>query len=356
MIDEIKLSTRSKSEDYIWFSPDRIDEDWRDKYKSTFFSPTKDVNFFVEITHNDYKAFFDKINSNKTDKEGRTIYSVLMACGKRGSESSKAFFKLFKHYFLYGDETVRQLFNREFSENFIESVYNKAQTDEVEKQIKEKLSLIVSELEDVEFQRKDISKDNLYLFTNFETGKAGFITLLEFITNTEHIDGTISLVMTSKPVTEERLLGFNHTIFSRGLCLTTGTVEGGRIEKTIKELTPETEPEQQPEEQTKPVATNSPDVNPPQTEGTTSPQNAPEKDLIENLKEKIKKLFSSHPLSKLLPIISIVIILTLILAVKSCWRNSGNDLEKKSPTQKEQQSSPPSDDSLMKSTKDTLNK
>ena len=153
MLDEIKISTRKKSEDYIWFSPDRIDEEWRNKYKGAFFNQSKDVNFFVEISKDEYKVFFDKINSDRTDKEGRTIYSVVMACGRRGSESSMAVFKLFKHYFLRGGEIVRQLFNREFSENFIESVYDKAQTDEVEKQIKEKLSLIVSELEDVEFQR-----------------------------------------------------------------------------------------------------------------------------------------------------------------------------------------------------------
>ena len=358
MLDEIKISTREVIEDYIWFSSDRVDEEWRNKYKGAFFNPSKDVNFFVEITNNEYRFFFDKINSDRKDKEGRTIYSVLMACGQRGSESSNAVFKLFKHYFLRGGEIVRQLFNREFTEKFIETVYDKAQTVEVENKMHEKLAIIISELEDVEFKREDIAKDNSYFFTDLKTGKNGFLTLLELITKTETVNGIVSLVMTSKPITEERLQGFDHTIFSRGLCLTTGTVEGGRIEKTIKELPPENEPEPQPEPQPTSVDPKSTDDtsddNSPQKEGTTSTQNADGKQKETDLIEKIKNLVSSSPLSKLLPILSIILILTLIIVVRSCSKNDSS-VQQKNDTVKIA-TPKPSNDSLMKSTKDTLNK
>lgn len=343
MMDEIKISTRKVSEDYIWFTPDSIDEKWRGKYKSTFFNPNKDINFFVEITQNEYKVFFDKINSNRTDKEGRTIYSVVMACGQRGSDSSKAVFKLFKFYFLRGGEIVRELFNREFTENFIESVYDKAQTVEVKKQMNEKLSLIISELEEVEFEHEDISKDNSYLFMDFETGLNGFLTLLELITNSEPVNGSLSLVLTSKPINEERLQGFDHTIFSRGLCLTTGSIAGGKvIEKTIKELPPKPivpEPIHEESEKGNPFPIGG---TPPSTTEKKEPQ---EEDFVSKI--------SSNPILKRFLILLAVIILTLILAVRSCWKKSGENSPSKSSSTKEQKLS---QDSLKNSTKsnDTL--
>lgn len=358
MIDEIIIKTRGEGDkDFTWFSPCPVDESWIKKYE-LFNSIYSENNLFADIENGIYRIYFNKIpipwTITRPSGAITPVHTILMASGKCGSESAKAFYKIISNIFLGNKEKVVTLFAEKLPKDFIEKMYSDKveRTVEGKKQVSERLEAIVTELADIDIPESHILKDNTFVFDKYDGNADAFFSELKKITVPYDREKYLSFVITERKFNEK----FDLSCFTSGIGLSKSSDEIVRIEKTIKELTPETEPEQQPEEQTKPVATNSPDVNSPQTEGTTSPQNAPEKDLIENWKEKIKKLFSSHPLSKLLPIISIVIILTLIFAVKSCWRNSGNDLEKKSPTQKEQQSSPPSDDSLMKSTKDTLNK
>ncbi|MBR4326727.1 MAG: hypothetical protein IKP73_14500 [Bacteroidales bacterium] len=365
MLEEIKFNTRGEGErDFIWFSEKAVNQSWREKYEAAFFMTDSEINLFVEIQNGNYRLDFDKIKRSFTILRGSGAithpYIALAAEGKCGSESSKAIFKLLSNYFLGKGEDVVHLLDQIIPKKYIESVYDKARTPEVEKEISEKIEEVVSKLSDVDIPNEHLLKDNVYLFDNFEINKNAFFSELKRITKPSENEEFISLVITGKSIGVHLSSEFDHTIFSSGVCLTTGTINGSKpIEKTIKDVQKEktSEPESEhtdtspsdSDQKEKDEQTTDPFL----TEGTTSEEKR-------TTETKEKKDFLSNLLSNLgykkWLIISIVIILTLILAVKSCWRNSGNDLEKKSPTQKEQQSSPPSDDSLMKSTKDTLNK
>lgn len=359
MLDEIKYKTRKFSEDYIWFSTNNVNESWKDGYKALFFKADSSVNLFAEIENDSYRIFFDKIGSKRQDVQHRNLYCVLLSEGKRGSDSAKAMFRLLSNYLIGGKRNeIQNLFDEYFTAEFIDSVYEKNRDSEVEAQIHEHFNAIVEQLQDVDFQHEVATKNNSYIFTTYDSKANAFFTELEFITNSEPIKGIVSLVMTGNSVENKYLKEFDYSKFSRGLCLSMTTVEGEIIEKIIKELPPETKPEKQPDEQTKtvdPMKTDgTSDDNSPRTEGTTSIQNASEEPKETDLIEKIKNLVSSSPLSKLLPILSIILILTLIIVVRSCSKNDSS-VQQKNDTEKID-APKPSNDSLTKSTKDTLNK
>lgn len=359
MLDEIKYKTRKFSEDYVWFSSNNVNESWKEGYKALFFKADSSVNFFAEIEDDSYRIFFDKIDSKRQDVQHRNLYCVLLSEGKRGSNSAKAMFRLLSNYFIGKKRSeIQQLFDEHFTANFIDTIYERNRDSAVEDQIHEHLNAIVEQLQDVEFQHEVATNNNSYIFTTYDSKANAFFTELEFITNNNPIEGIVSLVMTGNSVETKFLKEFDYSKFSRGLCLSMTTVEGDKIEKTIKELPPVTEPEPQPEPQLTSVDPKSTDDtsddNSPQKEGTTSTQNAPEKQEETDLIEKIKNYVSSTPLSKLLPILSIILILTLVIVVRSCSKNDSS-VQQKNGTEKID-TPKQSPDSLTKSTKDTLNK
>lgn len=407
MLDEIKYKTRKFSEDYIWFSSNNVNESWKVGYKALFFKADSSVNLFAEIEGDSYRIFFDKIDSKRQDVQHRNLYCVLLSEGKRGSDSAKAMFRLLSNYFIGGKRNeIQNLFDEHFTAEFIDSIYERNRDSEVEAQIHEHLNAIVEQLHDVEFQHEVATKDNSYIFTTYESKANAFFTELELITNNEQIEGIVSLVMTGNSVETEYLKEFDYSKFSRGLCLSMTTVEGDRIEKKIKFVksivlssppakisytqgekfvadgcaikinysngTTETKPVTDDEISgfdTQKVGTQKltvtyegcttsfeVTVKPPfTTVGTTTIQNAPNGKTEGKTMETdwISKILSNPGYRRLL-ILSAAIILTLIVAVKSCWNRSGKNSEDKSPEQKEQQCSPQSHDSCKKSSTDTL--
>ncbi|MBR4326955.1 MAG: bacterial Ig-like domain-containing protein [Bacteroidales bacterium] len=405
MLDEIKYKTRKFSEDYVWFSTNNVNESWKEGYKALFFNADSSVNLFAEIENDSYRIFFDKIDSKRQDVQHRNLYCVLLSEGKRGSDSSKAMFCLLSNYFLGGKRNeIQNLFDEHFTAEFIDSIYERNRDSEVEAQIHEHFNAIVEQLQDVEFQHEVATKDNSYNFTTYESKANAFFTELEFITNNKPIEGIVSLVMTGNSVETKFLKEFDYTKFSRGLCLSMTTVEGGRIEKTIKfvksiELSscPVKTTYKQGEKfvaggcviritysngttETKAVTDDEISgfdpqkvgtqklvvtyegcttsfevtVTPFTTEGTASGQNAQETEQkTENKFVQIVCMIRSNPSYRNLLIIMSIIILALLVMVRSCVKRSGNGSEENSPKPTEQQCSPQSPDSCKKSTTDS---
>jgi hypothetical protein len=411
MLDEIKLMTRGEgNKDFVWFVSKEMNEAWREKYKTAFFQTDSDINLFVDIENGNYRIYFDKIMRPWTITRSSTLtkpYVVLAASGKCGSESAKAMFKILTNFFFDKMAEVEKLFAEKIPKEYIEKYFSSAKTPEVEKAISEKIEEIVSQLTVVHFSEEVGLKDNTFIFDNFRKKKNAFFSELKKITEPSNKKEYTSFVLTGKNIVERFLVNeFDHTIFSRGLCLTTGTIDGGRIEKTIKfvksiELsspptktsytqgetfaangcviqinysngTTETKPVTDDEISgfdTQKVGTQKLTVtyegctttfevtvkSPFTTVGTTTIQNAPNGKTEEKTMETdwISKILSNPGYRRLL-ILSAAIILMLIVAVKSCWNRSGKNSEDKSPEQKEQQCSPQSHDSCKKSSTDTL--
>lgn len=409
MLDEIKYKTRKFSEDYVWFSKHNVNESWKEGYKALFFKADSSVNLFAEIEGDSYRIFFDKIDSKRQDVQHRNLYCVLLSEGKRGSDSSKAMFRLLSNYFIGGKRNeIQTLFDEHFTAEFIDSIYERNRDSEVETQIHEHFNAIVEQLQDVEFQHEVATKDNSYIFTTYESKANAFFTELELITNNEQIEGIVSLVMTGNSVETEYLKEFDYSKFSRGLCLSMTTVEGDRIEKTIKFVKSivlssppikisytqgerlvadgcaiqiiysngsTTEPKPVTDDEisgfdSQKVGTQKltvtyegcttsfeVTVKPPfSTVGTPTIQNAPNPDETEteNVISRVLSRMKSEPSFWKYIIITSCIILMLILAVKSCVTNSGSDSTKENGSKQELQYSTKPTDSSKESMTDTL--
>jgi len=351
MTEEIKLMTRGEGgKDFVWFSP-KIDENWRVKYSAAFFKNDSQINLFADIENGSYRIYFDKImrpweivrSSIKT-----VPYVVLTASGKCGSDSAKAFYKILTNYFFGNNQQVEKLFAEIIPKDFIEEVYDNARTLEVEAQISEKLEAIVSNLSDIAVPETKKLEDNKYIFDNYEKNKNAFFSELKRITVLSNKKEYISLVLTGKGIGKFLDNEFDCKPFTSGLCLTTGSIDGGKpIVKTIRESKPTT----QPIESVK-VDKIAEKDNSFFTEGTTSIQKAPKGNNTENpeteendspLSTILSRIKSDQSFRNLL-IITSVIILALLFMVRSCVKKSGNGSEKNSPEQKEQPSSPQSPD------------
>lgn len=402
MLDEIKYKTRKFSEDYIWFSTNNVNESWKEGYKALFFKADSSVNLFAEIENDSYRIFFDKIDSKRQDVQHRNLYCVLLSEGKRGSDSAKAMFRLLSNYFIGKKRSeIQQLFDEHFTAEFIDTIYERNTEPEVEEQIHEHLNAIVEKLQNVEFQRVIASKNNSYIFTTYDSNANAFFTDLEFITNNKPISGIVSLVMTGNSLETKFLKEFDYSKFSRGLCLSMTTVENGRIVKKIKTVVSieisalptkqvytqgeklvidgcvieikysngTTENKTVTDDEIKGFNTQNigkqkvtiicedcttsfeVTVKPPFPIGEPTP--SPTVIIKEPPEEDFVSKISSNQILKRFLILLAVIILTLILAVRSCWKKSGENSPSKSSSTKEQKLS---QDSLKNSTKsnDTL--
>lgn len=363
MLDEIKIKTRGEGEkDFVWFSSEsNIDKWWSDKYNQAFYKADSNINLFADIENGNYRIFFEKIMRPWQITRSSTPtypYVVLSASGKCGSESAKAFYKILTNYFFGNKQEVESLFAEVIPKDFIEEVFYQAQKTEVETLISEKVDVIVSKLSDVEVPETKKLEDNKYIFDNFEKNKNAFFSELKRITVLSNKKEYISLVLMGKGIGTFLDSEFDCKPFTSGLCLTTGSIDGGKpIVKTIRESKPTT----QPIESVK-VDKIAEKDNSFFTEGTTSIQKAPKGNNTENpeteendspLSTILSRIKSDQSFRKLL-IITSVIILALLFMVRSCVKKSGNGSEKNSPEQKEQPSSPQSPDSFKKSTTDTL--
>lgn len=411
MLDEIKLMTRGEgNKDFVWFVSEKMDESWRDKYKTAFFQTDSHVNLFVDIENGNYRIYFDKIMRPWTITRSSTLtqpYVVLAASGKCGSESAKAMFKILTNFFFDKQEEVEKLFAEKITKEFVEQNFSLAKTAEVEKAISEKIEDIVSLLSDVPLFEETGLKDNVFVFDVFKKKKNAFFSELRKITDPSESEGYFSLVVTGKNIVERFLANeFDHSIFSRGLCLTTGTIEGGKpIEKTIRTIVsielsscPVKTTYKQGEKfvaggcviritysngttETKAVTDDEISgfdpqkvgtqklvvtyegcttsfevtVTPFTTEGTASGKRTQElEQKTENKIVQIVYMIRSNPSYRNLLIIMSVIILALLVMVRSCVKRSGNGSEENSPEPTEQQCSPQSPDSCKKYTTDSL--
>ena len=353
MLEEIKFNTRGEGlRDFTWFACKGVDLQWKNKYKSVFSNPEGKTNLFAEIENGNYRIFFDKIDRPWTITRGGTLtppYIDLVAAGKCGSESAKAFYKMMVVCFLGNKQDVENLFAEIIPKDYIEEVFDNARTLEVEKQIAEKLGNIVSKLPEISVPETKMLKDNKFIFDKFEKNKNAFFSELKRITVPSDATESLSLVLTINDISEESLQEFDCKPFTSGLCLTTGSIDGGKpIVKTIRESKPTTQPIESVKVDKKAEKDNS-----FFTEGTTSIQKAQVTEHeTEDFVSKISKMISNPSCRKLL-IVASIIILALLLAVRSCVNRSGSNSEKSSPESKEQPSSPTLPDSLKKF-KDTL--
>lgn len=326
MLDEIIIRTRGEGDkDFAWFTPDGVNAKWTNRYKSGFYDSKRDFHLFAEIENGNYRIYFDKIRRPWTIMRGggsipTKPFVDLMAFGKCGSDSSKAVFKILSNYFLGNKDQVESLFAQFIPKEYVENVFYQAKTEEIRQQIAVKLESIVSNLSNITIPNNDSLKDNVYVFDSFETNKKTFFAELSKITIDNTLEEKVSLVLTQCDITNEYLEKFEYEIFSKGLCLTTGCVENGRIEKTIKANFPTVGPTTiinaptQPQP-TPPITTDHPSTEPPSNN-------------------------FSNPNYKMLLIILIGIILMLIIVARGCVCNTEDDLKQNSPTIKVQDSLP----------------
>lgn len=324
MLDEIIIKTRGEGDkDFVWFTPGGVNEKWNGRYKSAFYDSNKDFHLFAEIENGNYRVYFDKIRRPWTITRGgiqSKPFVDLMAFGKCGSDSSKAVFKILSNFFFGNKDQVESLFAQFIPKEYIENVFQQAKTEEIRQQIAVKLESIVSNLSDIIITNNDSLADNVYVFDSFEAKKKTFFSELSRITLDNKSDGVISLVLTQCDITNEYLEKFEYNLFSNGLCLTTGNVENGRIEKTIKANFTK-------------VGTST------TTNAPTQPQPTPPI-TTEPALTKTSSTIPSNPNYNVLLIILIGIILMLILVVRSCVCNTENELKMDSPTIKVQDSLP----------------
>ena len=324
MLDEIIIKTRGEGDkDFVWFTPGGVNEKWNGRYKSAFYDSNRDFHLFAEIENGNYRVYFDKIRRPWTITRGgiqSKPFVDLMAFGKCGSDSSKAVFKILSNFFLGNKNQVESLFAQFIPKDYIENVFQQAKAEEIRQQIAVKLESIVSNLSDITITNNDSLTDGVYVFDSFEANIKSFFSELSRITIDNTLEEKVSLVLTQCDITNEYLEKFEYDIFSKGLCLTTGCVENGRIEKTIKANFPTVGPT---------TIINAPTQPQPTPPITTEPPIT-----------KAPSTIPSNPNYNVLLIMLIGIILMLILVARSCVCNTENELKKDSPTIKVQDSLP----------------
>lgn len=317
-LNEIRFKTRKFTEDYIWFGKGGVDQSWMDSYKRIFFKTDNDIQIFAELEDDNYRLYFDKIvTNNRIDKDDRTIYYVLIANGKRGSESSKLMYKIVQNYLCGKKEKLSAIFDEVFSMDYITSVYDTAKTEEVGTEINQKLQEVAEKLESLEssFIGNSI-EDNKYLFDNFDNGKELFLSEISKITSTDNLgEGISSLVLTQQPIKEERLVEFDYTKFAKGLCVSLNEMSRNLpLVKTIKE-----EPIPEPEIQVEPKSQEKPTE--PQTDSEPSKKAEDEKASQQD------NLVVQEPMLEIknkggLVVFLIILVILFVVLVRSCGQKS----------------------------------
>ena len=148
MTENIKIKTRSFNLDYDTFNVEQFGT-WWEKYKDFFYNDYSN-GIYIEIEDGEWRIFFDKINSNRTDSvgDGRQIYFSLEGSGKVGNDDYKSFLKLI-NYALTKDTNggnLSRLFNLRFTADYINSLDKQRHTEETDRAVKEKLDKIFAEL------------------------------------------------------------------------------------------------------------------------------------------------------------------------------------------------------------------
>ena len=147
MTENIKIKTRSFNLDYDTFNVEQFGT-WWEKYKVFYNDYSNGI--YIEIKDGEWRIFFDKINSNRTDNvgDGRQIYFTLEGSGKVGNDDYKSFLKLI-NYALTKDTNggnLSRLFNLRFTADYINSLDKQRHTEETDRAVKEKLDKIFAEL------------------------------------------------------------------------------------------------------------------------------------------------------------------------------------------------------------------
>ncbi len=148
MTENIKIMTRSFNLDYDTFNVEQFGT-WWEKYKVFFYNDYSN-GIYIEIEDGEWRIFFDKIYSNRTDNvgEGRQIYFSLEGSGKVGNDDYKSFLKLITFALTKGINGVEisRLFNLRFTADYINSLDKQRHTEETDRAVKEKLDKIFAEL------------------------------------------------------------------------------------------------------------------------------------------------------------------------------------------------------------------
>lgn len=160
MTENIKIKTRSFNLDYDTFNVEQFGT-WWEKYKDFFYNDYSN-GIYIEIEDGEWRIFFDKINSNRTDNvgDGRQIYFSLEGCGKVGNDDYKSFLKLITFALTKGKNGVEisRLFNLRFTADYINSLDKQRHTVETDKVVKEKLDKIFAELPNLQFSENSVTK------------------------------------------------------------------------------------------------------------------------------------------------------------------------------------------------------
>ena len=141
MTENIKIKTRSFNLDYDTFNVEQFGT-WWEKYKDFFYNDYSN-GIYIEIEDGEWRIFFDKINSNRTDSvgDGRQIYFSLEGSGKVGNDDYKSFLKLI-NYALTKDTNggnLSRLFNLRFTADYINSLDKQRHTEETDRGLLEEI-------------------------------------------------------------------------------------------------------------------------------------------------------------------------------------------------------------------------
>lgn len=314
-LNEIRFKTRKFTEDYIWFGKGGVDQSWMDSYKRIFFKTDNDIQIFAELEGDNYRLYFDKIvANNRIDKDNRTIYYVLIANGKRGSESSKLMYKIVQNYLCGKKENLSAIFDEVFSMDYITSVYDNAKKEEVGTEINQKLQEVAEKLESLESSFIENSiEENKYLFDNFDNGKELFLSEISKITSTDNLgEGITSLVLTQQPIKEERLVEFDYTKFAKGLCVSLNEMSSNLpLVKTIKE-----EPIPEPEIQVEPeIQEEQPETDSELSKKAEDEKASQQDNLVQEPMLAIKNKGG-------LVVFLIILVILIVVLVRSCGQKS----------------------------------
>ena len=160
MTENIKIKTRSFNLDYDTFNVEQFGT-WWEKYKVFFYNDYSN-GIYIEIEDGEWRIFFDKINSNRTDSvgDGRQIYFSLEGSGKVGNDDYKSFINLITFALTKGKNGVEisRLFNLRFTADFINSLDKQRHTVETDKVVKEKLDKIFAELPNLQITENSVTK------------------------------------------------------------------------------------------------------------------------------------------------------------------------------------------------------
>ena len=154
MLNEIKFNTRGDgvARDFRYFAVEGVNESWKDKYKTLFYDAENDKHLFVDIENDEYRLYFEKIPRPWTIRRGGSLtqpFVALLSVGKCGSDSAKAMFKIVSNFFLGNEKKVEDLFAEVIPQQYVEDNFDRCKTEEVEKEISQKLETIVAALPNV---------------------------------------------------------------------------------------------------------------------------------------------------------------------------------------------------------------